>query len=91
MLTLLLQSPLLIEGGFGSFPVGGVNDFILLAVKLMLVMGALLYLVFAFVVTRQITVMRSTVITPFSGMVGLLGFIHLLSALAVLVLFITVL
>jgi len=86
----LLQSPLMNTNGFSTLPVG-VGDFVLLSVKTLFIIGALLYLVFAFVVTRQIQVMRSTVITPFSTTVQILGFVHLLMTLAVLILFITIL
>lgn len=90
MIQVLLQTPLITNTGFGTLPVG-ISDFVLLGVKTLFIIGALLYLVFAFVVTRQIQVMRSTVITPFSPAVQLLGLVHLVLALAVLILFITVL
>lgn len=59
--------------------------------KILFVIGAMLYLVFAFVVVRQIHVMKSTVITPFSPVVQLLGFVHLVFAFSILLLFITTL
>lgn len=64
---------------------------ILLFVKVLFIIGAVLYLVFAFVVVRQIHLMRSTVITPFSNVIQLLGIIHLIFAFAVLFLFIILL
>lgn len=61
---------------------------ILTLVKLLFVIGAILYLIFGFIVVRQIQLMRSTVITPFSGVIQLLGIVHLLFAFLVLALFI---
>ncbi len=57
-------------------------------VKILFIIASLIYLVFAFVIVRQIQVMRSTVITPASGLMQILGFSHLVFAFAVLVLFI---
>lgn len=90
MLMTLLQAPVFTQTDFGTLPVG-ISDFVLLSVKTLFIIGALLYLVFAFVVTRQIQVMRSTVITPFSPYVQLLGYAHLIMALIVLIFFITIL
>lgn len=53
--------------------------------KLLFVVLALLYLLFAFVVTRQIKVMRTTLITPISPLVRVIGYAHLLFALVVFV------
>lgn len=89
MLT-FFQAPFFLDSQWGTFPVG-INGFFLLGVKGLYIIGAILYLVFAFVVIRQIQVMRNTVLTPFSSVVQALGIIHLLMALAILILFITVL
>lgn len=86
----LLQSPIVTDPGFGTLPTD-VNNFLFLGVKGLFVIGALLYLAFAFVVTRQIQVMRSTVITPFSPVMQILGFAHLILAIVVLLIFIVVL
>lgn len=59
--------------------------------KLLFVLTALLYVVFAFVVTRQIKIMRTTLITSFSPIVRTLGYAHLLLAIVVLVLFLLIL
>lgn len=59
--------------------------------KLLFVVTALLYVGFAFVVTRQIKIMRTTLITTFSPFVRTLGYAHLLLAIAVLVLFTVIL
>lgn len=59
--------------------------------KILFIVGALMYLLFAFVVVRQIQVMKSTLVTPLTPAIQFLGFIHLLFALAVLFLFVTTL
>lgn len=59
--------------------------------KILFIVAAVLYVLFAFVVTRQIHVMKSTLITSFSSMVTLLGYLHLAFAIGVLVFFIMVL
>lgn len=87
---MLLQTPIVSETGFGNISTD-VNNFLFLGVKGLFVIGALLYVAFAFVITRQIQVMRSTVITPFSSTIQVLGFIHLIMALLVLLMFIVVL
>jgi hypothetical protein len=56
--------------------------------KLLFVAVALLYVVFAFVVTRQIKVMRTTLITTFSPVVRIIGYLHFLYAVAVFILFV---
>lgn len=48
---------------------------------------AALYVGFAFIVTRQITIMSKTIVTPFSPAVKLIGMIHLVVALVVWLLF----
>jgi len=59
--------------------------------KTMFILAALLYVGFAYVVTRQIKIMRTTLLTSFSPLVTLLGFAHFLFAVTVLVLFIVLL
>lgn len=55
--------------------------------KLLFVVGALLYLVFAGIVIRQIQLMKNTVQTDFSPFVQILGYVHFAFALVVLLLF----
>lgn len=59
--------------------------------KILFIVAAALYVLFAFVVTRQIHVMKNTLITTFSSMIQLLGYLHLALAVAVLIFFIMVL
>jgi len=60
-------------------------------VKLFLLGAALLYVIFAILVTRQISLMKQTLETSLSGLVTLLGLLHLLVALIVLLLFVILL
>lgn len=64
---------------------------ILLLVKVLFIIGAFLYLIFSFVVVRQIYLMRSTLVTPFSNVIIWLGFGHLILAFSVLFSFIILL
>ncbi len=57
--------------------------------KMIFIAAGLLYLLFAFVVTRQIHIMKNTVSTPLSGVVLLIGYLHLFIALGVLFFFIS--
>ena len=66
---------------------GDINTIALLLTKILFVLGAFLYVLFAVVVTRQIHIMKSTVRTPFSPVVQALGYLHLAFAIMVLILF----
>jgi len=90
---MLLQVPLTINSfntAPGTLPFDA-SDLVLLFVKVLLIIAALLYLFFAFLVTRQIKVMRSTVITPYSNLIQLFGLVHLMFAFGVLLLFVILL
>ncbi|HQM15598.1 MAG TPA: hypothetical protein PLM16_00090 [Candidatus Woesebacteria bacterium] len=60
------------------------NHILLLIFKLLLDVGGVLYLVFAVVVVRQISIMKKTLITPLSPLISLLGYLHLLFAILAL-------
>jgi hypothetical protein len=62
-----------------------VNNTIYMLVKLFTLIGFSLYLAFAFIATRQIHLMRKTIITPLSGFVTILGYAHLFLAICALV------
>lgn len=57
------------------------------ALKIIFVLLAGLYLAFAFVVIRQISVMKKTLLTPFSPVIVMIGYFHFLLALMVFFLF----
>lgn len=57
---------------------------ILILFKYLLILASVLYLVFSFVVIRQISIMKKTLITPVSGSISLLGWLHFGFALLVL-------
>lgn len=56
--------------------------------KLLFVTLAFLYFIFSFVVTRQIKVMRTTLITPISPVVRLIGYAHFIAAFLIFVAFV---
>lgn len=57
-------------------------DLIQIALKFIFVVGAFFYLIYTFIVFRQVQVMKNTLITSFSPMVSLLGLLNLLLAAA---------
>ncbi len=59
--------------------------------KVMFIIAALLYVIFSFVVVRQIALMRQTVVTSLSSFLQIIGYIHLIFALLVVVIFFLVL
>ena len=63
----------------------------LLLIKLLLYVGGFLYLVFAFLVTRQVRLMKQTLETPLSPTMTLLGWVNFAFAVAVFVLFLMIL
>lgn len=60
-------------------------------VKILFIIAALLYVAFSFVVVRQITLMRQTVITSLSPLLQVLGYLHMLFAIGVVLLFFIIL
>ena len=53
--------------------------------KILFIVGFGLYAIFAFVTTRQIEIMRQTVVTPLSNAIRLVGYIHLFVAIGMIV------
>jgi len=60
-------------------------------VKWALTILAIFYVMFAIMVVRQVTIMRQTLITSFSPILGILGLLHLALAVFVLIVFLFVL
>ena len=87
LFTLISGSGLLTD----PFSLVDTNDAMLFAVKSMFIIGGVLYLLFAFLVTRQISIMSTTVQTTASVTIKLLGLVHLVIAILVLMYFFTVL
>lgn len=52
--------------------------------KILFILGAFLYVLFSIVVVRQISIMRSTLVTDYSAILTTLGYIHLLLSIGVL-------
>ncbi len=61
------------------------SDLVQFLLKVLFVLAGALYVIFSFVVIRQIALMRQTVITPFSLTIKLGGYVHFLFALAALI------
>lgn len=57
----------------------------------MFIITSFLYVGFAFVVTRQVHIMRTTVITSFSPILRLLGYSHFILSIVVFVFFLMIL
>lgn len=75
-----------------SFSQSALDGSLLLGLfKFLFIIVAILYVAFAFVVTRQIKIMRTTLITSFSPLIRVIGYVHLLIAVSVLVLFLFIL
>ncbi len=87
--TFLLQA--------GVFPFNGlsdeesINQFLQNLFHDFFIIGGILYIVFAIVVIRQIHVMEKTVITTFSPVLEILGYIHLVLSILVLLFYIVLL
>lgn len=85
LFTLISGSGLL-EGNLPS-----ADTAILFGVKTMFIVGGVLYLLFAILVTRQISVMSKTISTTASSQIKTLGFIHLIISIVALIYFFIVL
>ena len=71
----MLQAPLVLGQTTTSPEV--FSGFLLMGVKGMFLFGVLLYFIFSIVVLRQIYVMKNTLITPFSPVIQMIGWAHL--------------
>jgi hypothetical protein len=67
----------------------GFNIWIIVKILTVIVLG--MYVIFAFVITRQVKVMTNTLTLSFESVVKLLAFIHLLFSILVFITAITVL
>lgn len=66
--------------GFGTNSLSTItmSNLLLSGVKLMFLLGVLIYFIFSIIIVRQINVMKKTLITPFSPVVQTVGFVHLI-------------
>ena len=62
-------------------------DLVQISLKFIFIVGAIFYLIYTFIVFRQVQVMKKTLITSFSPIVSLLGLVNLFLAAALLVSF----
>ncbi len=78
---------------FGSAGFEALYDIpiVLQGIKWLIVTSFLLYSVFAFIVTRQIHIMRRTLITSFSSVIRVLGYAHFILAVGLTLLFFIIL
>lgn len=67
------------------------NYLILSMIKTMFLIGALIYVVFAIVVIRQIQIMKNTLMTTYAPFIKILGYLHFALAILVLLIFLTIL
>lgn len=71
-----------------SFLTGDISNVTTLLFKVLFIVAAFLYMLFAIVVVRQISIMKSTLITSFSTLLTSVGLAHLLLSIGVLIFFI---
>lgn len=71
-----------------SFGTIGFSESILMLFKFFFIVGGAFYLLFAFVVIRQIAIMKKTIITHLEPEIFALGWLHLAAAVGLLAYFI---
>jgi uncharacterized protein DUF5657 len=59
--------------------------------KSFFIIDGIFYVILSVIIIRQINIMRKTLITPFSPVIEMLGFVHLIISVLVLTFFIVVL
>jgi len=69
---------------FPPFNPDSISLLLLNGVRILFYIGFVFYIVFSFIALRQIEIMRKTVVTPFSGVVLLIGIAHLIVAIGAL-------
>jgi hypothetical protein len=67
------------------------GEFMLLAIKYMFVIAGFIYLLFAYLITKQIKMMNKTLSTTISTQNRLLGRVHMIVSILVLIYFLLVL
>lgn len=55
--------------------------------NLLFLLAFIMYVIFSFIASRQIHIMKNTLTTSFSGLVQILGYLHLAIAIFVLIIF----
>lgn len=59
--------------------------------KMLFILSVLFYIVFTFIVIRQVQIMKNTLITPVSPLLMLIAIVHFISAIFILGLFFVIL
>ncbi|MBP7700849.1 hypothetical protein KA111_02185 [Candidatus Woesebacteria bacterium] len=67
------------------------NQFLLIGVKIMFVLAGFLYLLFALLITKQVSLMSKTLGTTHAARNKFLAFIHLIISIGVLIYYLLVL
>ena len=89
--TMFLATALQLNNSGAPLDMLVMSPILLMFFKFFLIALMIIYVIFSIVVIRQIAIMRQTVITPFSPTIRLFGYMHLLFAVMVLLLFIIIL
>lgn len=77
--------------GFDIDTILNQGSFLLTVFKFFFILCAILYSLFAVVVLRQIVVMKNTLLTTFSPVLQIAGYVHLALAVFVVLLFFAIL
>lgn len=88
---MVLATALQMSGAVDPIDAIATSPLLLMVFKFFLIALMILYVLFSVVVIRQIAIMRQTLITTFSPTIRLFGYLHLLFAVMVLLLFIIIL
>lgn len=67
------------------------TDALFFGLKLLFLLAFFLYVIFAFIAARQIQIMRNTIMTSFSSLLQIVGYLHLAFAVGVFLLFLIIL
>lgn len=68
-----------------------ISEAMLFGVKVAFLLGVLVYFVFSLLIVRQITVMKKTLITSFSPLLQMIGWLHLLTVIIFGLMFLVIL
>jgi len=70
---------------------GNLNNYLLIAVKICGILGTLIYLIFSLVIVKQVSTMSKNVKDKFNGVLIAFSYIHLMAAVLLVFLALTIL
>jgi hypothetical protein len=70
---------------------GDMNNYLLIAGKICGILGTLIYLIFALVIVKQVATMSKNVKDKFNGILKVISYLHLMGAILLLFLALTIL